>query len=330
MWERRSRSATLSTRILVLVSVGCLLTFLVTAAPASAATTHVVKVGGAFFGSPLAQGGVVWFNGYDPDPIVIRPGDMVQWKLIGGVHTVTSTDPFNATAWDYDSSPLFTVEAALADMSPGLLLPPGSVYENDTQFLTPGTYAYFCKIHPGMGGNLTVVGAIPPVEEIVNVVAGWGDSVYAVQAFAPENIQVLEGTIVRWTLINPTEPHTITGLNQFGNIVWDSSPLLPPGPPPVMGAPGQPPLFNWTFEKEGTFTYFCKVHAYLIGESWAGMVGTVIVERSASEAVGSLSSGLSPLTYAGLGIGTVALLIGLGAIGVARRKGKGGTPPPNP
>lgn len=313
----------LSSRSLVCVSALSLLFLTVYASPAAAATTVPVKVGGVFVGPPLAQGGVVWFNGYDPDPIVIRPGDTVQWELIGGIHTVTSTEPVSGTAWAFDSSPQFPVEAALGDMSPGRLLPPGSVYENDTFFLEAGTtYAYFCKIHPGMVGNLTVTDGLP-FDQVAHVVAGWGDPVYAVQAFAPENITVTRGTIVRWTLLNPTEPHTITGMNSTG-IVWDSSPDLPQGLPPVMVTPGS--LFNWTFNNEGTFTYFCKLHAYKIGESWVGMTGTVIVERSPSEAVG----GLSPLTYAGLGIGTVALLIGLGAFGIVRRKGRGGTPPTNP
>lgn len=325
----RRRLATAWRRVLVLGTAVSLFLVLTSAPLASAATTHVVKIGGEAFGSPLAKGGVVWFNGYDPDPILIRPGDTIRWELEGGVHTVTSTQPLNSTHWAYDSSPAFTVEQALLDMSPGALLPPGSVYENDTSFLAEGTYFVFCKIHPGMAGNLTVTPPAIPFDRIVNVVAGWGDTVYAVQAFAPENVVVPQGTIVRWTLLNPTEPHTITGASGM-TIVWDSSPLLTPTtpPPPVMGFPGQPTVFNWTFNSEGTFTYFCKVHAYKIGESWVGMVGTVIVNRPAEEAIG----GVSPLTltYAGLGIGFVALLLGIGAIGVARRRGGGGPPPPNP
>jgi plastocyanin len=268
----------------------------------------------------LAKGGVVWFNGYDPNPLVIHVGETVQWKLVGGIHTVTSTEPKNATAWAFDSSPLFPVAAALGDLSPGRLLPPGSVYENDTTFLPQGTYTVFCKIHPGMMGNLTVTGGIP-VDRYVNVVAGWGDPNYAVQAFAPQNVVVPQGTIIRWTLLNPAEPHTITGLNSTGAIAWDSSPALPPGLPPVMTVPGT--VFNWTFTTEGTYTYFCKLHAYKIGESWVGMTGTIIVTPSAADTVG----GLSTTAYAGLGLAIVALLIAIG-FGVMRRKGPGASPPP--
>jgi plastocyanin len=324
--RKRGRQAAFASKMLVLVSVTSLLLLVGMAPVARAASTHVVKIGGEFLGAPLANGGVVWFNGYDPDPIIIRPGDTVQWKLIGGVHTVTSTVPKDATAWEYDSSPMFPVEAALADMSPGRLLAPGTVYENDTSFLTPGTYTVLCKIHPGMESTLIVTDPDPLADRVVHIVAGWGDSVYAVQAFAPRNVTVPRGTLVRWTLINPTEPHTITGFSG-STAVWDSSPLIPLGmPPPVMVTPGA--LFNWTFTREGTYTYFCKVHAYKIGETWAGMVGTIIVQRPAEEALGGLST--LTLTYVGLGIGIVALLIGLGAVGVARRKGGGGAPPPGP
>src|SRR5436305_3350435 len=218
MWERSRRLAGVSPRILAIVAVGLVLNFLVFASGAMAAQTYQVKVGGVAVGAPLAQGGVVWFNGYDSNPIVIHVGDTVQWKLAGAIHTVTSTETKNATAWVFDSSPLFPVASALGDLSPGRLLPPGSVYENDTSFLPVGTYHYFCKIHPGMAGNLTVTSVITTYR-VVTVISVRVDPHFAVQAFAPESISVPQGTIVRWTLTNPTEPHTITGTNSTG-IVW--------------------------------------------------------------------------------------------------------------
>src|SRR5437773_11193963 len=149
MWERSRRLARVSPRILAIVAVGLVLNLLVFASGAMAAQTYQVKVGGVAVGAPLAQGGVVWFNGYDSNPIVIHVGDTVQWKLAGAIHSVTSTETKNATAWVFDSSPLFPVSAALGDLSPGRLLPPGSVYDNDTSFLPVGTSHYFCNIHPG-------------------------------------------------------------------------------------------------------------------------------------------------------------------------------------
>jgi len=50
-------------------------------------------------------------------------------------------------------------------------------------------------------------------------------------------------------------------VEQFHAIVRDSSPNFnPPGPPPVM-IPGTPTAhFSYTFNVEGTYVYFCKLH----------------------------------------------------------------------
>ena len=298
-------------RVAAVVSVAIFMTFVFSASRSFAATRHDVYIGGVTAGAPLAPGGVVWFNGYSPGTIRITAGDTITWHLVGGVHTVTSADTLSNGSFIYDSSPLFTPAGALADMGPGKLLAPGSVYELDTSGLAPGTYHYFCKIHPGMTGTLVVVAGVSTVT--VQATAGWGDSVYAVQAFAPENMTVVQGTIVQWRLANPTEPHTITGPAPGGGIAWDSSPNLPPGPPPVLFVPDT--TFNHTFSSAGTFTYLCKVHAYQVDRSWVGMVGTVIVEP----AVVDTSSTLLTVSYAALAVAVVALLVGIAAL-VRKRK----------
>jgi plastocyanin len=324
MSDRKSRPAWLAPKILVILSVACFLVFVFSASRAFAATTYNVKVGGEYMGPPLAQDGMVWFNGYDPSDIVIHPGDTITWNLVGGVHTVTSDAMANATAFLFDSSPLLPVEAALADLGPGLLLPPGTIYEFDTSGLAPGTYQYLCKIHSyniggtwvGMVGNVTVSGFPSPRPETVDLIAGWGDHLYAVQGFAPADITVTPGTIVRWTLLNPMEPHTITGFNSTGGLEWDSSPNFnPPGPPPVM-LPGD--SFSRPFNTPGTFVYFCKLHAYKIGGSWVGMTAVVHV----------VPATLDTIAYAGLGIAVVALVVSV--IGLFRRRGPSSAPPPNP
>ena len=304
MNQRAARFA----RVAAIVSVAIFMTFVFSASRSFAATTHDVYIGGVTAGAPLAPGGVVWFNGYSPGTIRITAGDTITWHLVGGFHTVTSADTLSNGSFVYDSSPPFTPAGALADMGPGKLLAPGSVYELDTSSLAPGTYHYFCKIHPGMTGTLVVVTGVSTVT--VQATAGWGDSVYAVQAFAPENMTVVQGTIVQWRLANPTEPHTITG----PALIWDSSANFnPPGPPPVLITPGA--TFNHTFSTAGTFTYFCKVHAYQVGSSWAGMVGTVIVEPSVADTLNTLSA----VSYAALAVAVVALLVGIYAL-VRKRK----------
>lgn len=262
-------------RMAVVVLVVSVVFFLFSAPRAVAATTHHVHVGSE---TPATGAnftyGVVWFNGYDPNAIVIHPGDTIVWDAAGGVHTVTSAATNTDGSFVFDSSPLFTVQGALDDIGPGKLLAPGTVWSLDTTTLAPGTYSYACKIHPGMMGTLTIT---PPVASpgSVSIVAGFGDSVVAQQAFSPSAVSVPQGTTVEWRLLNPTEPHTVTHVPAAGPPLWDSSPNFnPPGPPPVM-LPGS--SFSQTFNQEGTFTYFCKVHAYNIGGSWVGMVGTVHV-----------------------------------------------------
>lgn len=303
-------------RLLVVVSVACFLLFIFSASRSFAATTYDVQVGGEVTNAAFAPGGVVWFNGYDPATIVIHPGDTVVWHAAGGVHTVTSTGLNPNGTFVFDSSPIYTPAGALADMGPGMLLPPGSVYSLNTSSLPLGTYLYMCRIHPGMKGNLTVTSG-PVTTPVVTVIAGWGDHEYAVQAFAPNNLTVPQGTIVRWTLLNPMEPHTITGYNATGIVKWDSSPnFQPPGPPPVM-LPGN--TFPVTFNTAGTFTYFCKVHAYKIGNSWVGMTGTVlVVPLTALDAFNSSVNSLSALAYASLALSVVALVVAI--IAVMRRR----------
>src|SRR6267143_17046 len=316
----------LSPKVLALVSVACFLLFVFSASRALGATTVHVKVGGETMGRPLAKGGMVWFNGYDPADIIIRPGDTVTWDATGGVHTVTSVATLANGSFLFDSSPVFTLAGALADMGPGKLLAPGSVYDLDTTSLAVGTYKVFCRIHPGMQGNVTITTG-PAVQRIVNAVAGWGDHVYAVQAFAPENITVPQGTIIRWTLMNPTEPHTIT-LSNSTAIVRDSSPNFnPPGPPPVM-IPGTPTAhFSYTFNVEGTYVYFCKLHAYQIVQSFAGMMGTVhVVPWTGADAVNAAVSGASMVGYGSLGLSIIALLVA--GFSVVRKKGPSGGMPP--
>jgi len=326
MWERVRKSKWLTPKILAIVSILSLLVFVFSASRALAATTYHVKVGGEIMGAPLAKGGMIWFNGYDPASIVIHPGDTITWDAVGGVHTVTSTALASNGSFLFDSSPLFTPAGALADMGPGMLLPPGSVYELDTTGLALGKYTVFCKIHPGMQGNVTIT-AGGPNRSIVTAMAGWGDHEYAVQAFSPENLVVSSGTVIRWTLMNPTEPHTITGKNATNVVKWDSSPNFnPPGPPPVM-IPNTPSAsFSYTFNTAGTFVYFCKVHAYLIGQSWVGMMGIVhVVPLTSLDAVNAAVGGASAVGYGALGISIIALLVGV--YGVVRGKGPTRSPP---
>lgn len=274
---------------------------------ASAQATHHIKVGGEYAGDELTTG-VIWFNGYDPNAIVIFPGDTIVWDNIGGVHTVTSSVRNTDGTFAYDSSPIFTPEIALADIGPGRLLGPGSVWELDTSALALGTYNYFCKIHPGMSGTLTITSGLVTTP-VVSIVAGFGDSVYAQQAFLPADMTVPQGTIVRWELLNPTEPHTVTGVDASAAPAWDSSPdFNPPGPPPVL-LPGD--SFTHTYLTPGAYVYFCKVHAYKVGESWAGMVATVNVLPQRPFDASDAINDLTVVAYVSLAFAVLALAMAI-------------------
>jgi plastocyanin len=72
---------------------------------------------------------------YEPDPIVISVGTTVGWKNDDDVaHTVTST------------------QAGLFDSG---TMQPADTFE--FLFDTPGTYPYYCTLHPSMTGTVIVV-----------------------------------------------------------------------------------------------------------------------------------------------------------------------------
>jgi heme/copper-type cytochrome/quinol oxidase subunit 2 len=92
--------------------------------------------------------------------------------------------------------------------------------------------------------------------------------------------------------------------------------------------PGTPTAhFSYTFNVEGTYVYFCKLHAYRIGQSFAGMMGTVhVVPLTSLDAVNAAVGGASAVGYGSLGLSLVALLVAV--YGVVRKKGPSGGSPP--
>lgn len=81
--------------------------------------------------------------------LTVRVGDRVTWVASGDPHTVTSGAPG-------------AIDDRFADRpaSIGFLLPGDSF---TTTFTTPGTYSYFCEVHPDqMDGVVTVVPASTP------------------------------------------------------------------------------------------------------------------------------------------------------------------------
>ncbi|MDE1852879.1 MAG: hypothetical protein KGI38_03920 [Thaumarchaeota archaeon] len=268
----------------------------------SSSTTHIVLVGGS-----NAHLGLL-YDEYAPSTIVIRAGDTVVWKDVGGPHTVTSVNTTSTGSPLFDSSSKFTLspQFAAAVFGPGGYTKPGTSFVLDTSTLAPGTYKYQCTIHDmlGMVGYLTVTSATASPDETATVTMGWTQEAGEVTMFNPQNVTVAQGTHVIFQSLAGQEPHDVVSETKLSNGTvilgkyFDSSPrLVPPGiseaalvgrPPPFPIGPGgmmlPPSNFNYTFAQPGTYLYYCKIHSSdlpMMGPMpfmhMAGMTGEVIV-----------------------------------------------------
>jgi len=106
--------------------VGVAAFLLLAATPVSAADATVVKIGNFTFG---------------PQELKIKAGTTITWTNEDDIpHTVVSPNNFRSKVLDTDGTYSFT-------------------------FTTPGTYKYFCSLHPHMTGTIVVeavTGSIAP------------------------------------------------------------------------------------------------------------------------------------------------------------------------
>jgi plastocyanin len=255
-------------------------------APAAQAATVQVEVG-------RDDDGVAHLR-YFPETAVVWAGDSVEFRAASHTpHTVTSRQGFDSTPALTQNDPAFA-----AWFGPGGFLMPGQSFNRT--FERPGTYSYFCKIHPAMTGTITVTNGSAPsgssslplpgqdanrsqaAPNMVHVAAGWGSGDTTADMFAPKHVTVAPGTLVVFTNFHTFEPHTVTAAlpnpgppGPNNQPAWDSSPNI--GPPPawwdgaqgIMATDAANKLFRHTFANPGHYTYFCKLHP--------GMVGTVVV-----------------------------------------------------
>lgn len=166
---------------------------------------------------------------YEPATIEVDPGATVTWVNDDGLpHTVTARED------DFNSGVMLT----------------GDSFEQT--FETPGSYDYFCAIHPSMTGTV-VVRDMAGVEDAGD--AGADAATAAVTAvsivdvaFKPADIEVPVGTTVDWTNDDPFA-HTVTANDGS----FDS------------GTMEGGEVFSQTFEQPGTFEYFCVIHPSMTG-----------------------------------------------------------------
>ena len=178
---------------------------------------------------------------FDPDAITVPAGTTVIWTNQDSTpHTVTST------------SGLF--DSGVMDQG-----------ENFSYvFQDPGTYDYYCLIHPYMKAKVIVTpsggarpagaGASPSEEGQAEVsrtdesraVVNHGQSVLVEikkHAYDPDSITVPVGTHVVWRNFD-SAPHTVTGVNGL----FDS------------GVMDQGENFSYAFQDPGTYDYYCMIH----------------------------------------------------------------------
>ena len=172
---------------------------------------------------------------YEPATTSIRAGDTLVWTNLGRApHTVTATDR------TFDSGRLAS----------------GGTYTRT--FTSPGTFTYFCTIHPEMRAVVAVgaAGEAPPAappppgpppptsSSTTGARAGSGGSIQMVDyGYRPSTYSAKVGDRVVWTNAG-LAPHTATARDgSFDTGVISA------------GATG-----SVTLRKAGTFAYFCTIH----------------------------------------------------------------------
>jgi regulation of enolase protein 1 (concanavalin A-like superfamily)/plastocyanin len=91
-------------------------------------------------------------------------------------------------------------------------------------------------------------------------------------AWDPTEVDAVLGDVVTWNFDDPS----------FAHDVWVIAPDEAPGSagtkvsPGDSVPPGGPPV-SFTPDDDGTWTYVCKLHSFVSGGQWSGMVGTIDV-----------------------------------------------------
>ncbi len=209
------------------------------AAPAPGAPTPAPSGGQATTGAAAVQ--IVDFA-FQPALMTVTAGSTVTWTNAGQArHTVAASDgAFN---------------------SPDLRA--GSTFQR--AFDTPGTFAYFCDIHPEMQATIAVVGAtggaggaggsVPPAPTPTTIAApvtANGDVRIADFSYAPSTIAITAGSSL--TFVN-------TGAARHSATAQDGS--------FDTGLIARGATARTRFPTAGTFPYFCVIHP--------NMKGTILV-----------------------------------------------------
>lgn len=213
--------------------------------------------------TPAPAGAVKIFdNGFTPRSKTITAGSTVTWANTGAIpHTVTDK------TGGFDS---------------GFLMA-GQTYSKT--FNTPDTYSYFCTIHPGMTGTITVTGTATGQADIEAIGSGDGAALAGSTdpnasdpkvpsvvsggptdapdepvpaeiidfGYDPRSLSIGRGTTVIWENVG-AQPHTVTDRDG----AYDSGVLL------------SGDTYERTYDVVGTFEYFCTIHPDMVAKVTVG------------------------------------------------------------
>src|SRR4030095_7102813 len=161
--------------------------------------------------------------------------------------------PYSKNLFDNLQSPLLSGE-----------LPPGDQVRGDIAFDVDEPGKKMMIIYSGSSGVPFLNSGSSPIQNESKLTSTNGTSVAIalgssepnnVEFFVPESINVSKGATILWTNEDSTL-HTVTsGSADFGEsgTVFDSSYM----------ASGK--TFEWKFDQEGTFDYFCTLHPFMKG-----------------------------------------------------------------
>ena len=214
---------------------------------------------------------------YDPGNISVAVGTTVTFTNDGKApHTATARDN------SFDSGMMFK----------------GDVYRHS--FTTPGTFLYFCILHPQMIATVEVRGegnepppppapipaGAPAARPAPAVTTAPGDLQVVDSIFLPGRMSVKAGASLRWVSTGIL-PHTVTARDGS----FDS------------GFMSTGDAFTRTFSVPGTYEYFCVIHPDMIGvvqATDAAGVAPPPAPALVSSALPVVSSGTAPGGAAGV------------------------------
>ncbi len=210
---------------------------------------------------------------YAPATMTVNSGDTVEWDWTGSDlnHSVSSIGGL-----------LESFESHLGALVSAILGPPAAGSYSHT-FRQVGSYQYLCRVHPDMTGAVNVVASGAPDVQPANppssapapapaqvAKAARTAKTYNVKVadfvFAPANLSIKLGDVVKWSWTGEDVNHSVTATAGQAES-FESHPGAKISEVTKAPAGGS---FSHVFTHEGTFTYLCRVHPGMTGKVTVG------------------------------------------------------------